>query len=198
MRPGPILLAVPWLALATACPPAPGSYVWFDQYKVAAQASSAYVVAAGDLISVRVYNQEAMSARVRVRDDGRISLPFLGDVEAAGHQPSELAKQLQVLLKEYVVNPVVTVSLEEPRTLEVYVVGEVARPGRYQLEPSASVLQVLAAAGGLTPFASPDRIFVLRRDPKATRVRFRMEALARNEANAASFRLHGGDTVVAE
>jgi polysaccharide export outer membrane protein len=198
MRPDSTLLAVALAALSTACPPALGPYVWFDQYRSSAQAAGAYVVTAGDLINVRVYNQDAMSAKVRVRADGRISLPFLGDIDAAGLPPTELSKRLQTLLKEFVVNPVVTVSLEEPRALEVYVAGEVARPGRYPLEPTASVLQAIAAAGGPTAFASPERIFVLRREPRPVRIRFQLEALTRNEKDAASFRLLGGDTVVVE
>ncbi len=197
MRSGLLLLAS-LAALAAACAPPLGRYVWSDEYRASPQATGAYVVAPGDLISVRVYNQEAMSAKVRVRADGRISLPFLGDVEAAGLQPVELSKRLQVRLKEFVVSPLVTVSLEEPKPLEVYVVGEVVHPGRYPVEHSASVLQALAAAGGLTPFARQDRIFVIRREPSPARIRFRLEALTRNEGAAAAFRLLGGDTVVAE
>jgi len=198
MRAGSILLLMPLLALATACGPT-GRYIWSDQYQSATQPTDKeYVVAVGDLISVRVYNQDAMSAKVRVRTDGRISLPFLGDVAAAGYSPTELSGRLQVLFKAYVLNPVVTVSLEESRPLEVYLVGEVVRPGRYKIDPQGSMLQALAAAGGLTPFAREDRIFVIRREPDPVRIRFRLESLTRSLGAAATFRLRSGDTVVAE
>ncbi len=198
MRAGSILLLVPLLALAAACAPT-GRYIWSDQYQAATQpADKEYVVAVGDLINVRVYNQDAMSAKVRVRADGRISLPFLGDVEAAGATPTVLSRRLQLQFKAFVLNPVVTVSLEEPRPLEVYLVGEVVRPGRYKIDPQGSMLQALAAAGGLTPFAREDRIFVIRREPAPVRIRFRLDALTQNLGAVAAFHLRSGDTVVAE
>jgi polysaccharide export outer membrane protein len=93
---------------------------------------------------------------------------------------------------------VVTVSLVETRPLEVYLIGEVVRPGRYALDPTATVLQALASAGGLTAFADRDRIFVLRRDPRPVRIRFRLESLTSTDGDGSAFRLLGGDTVVVE
>jgi polysaccharide export outer membrane protein len=198
MRAGSILPLVTLLALATACA-TPDPFIWSDQYKASLQASDQeYVVAVGDLLNVRVYNQDGMSAKVRVRADGRISLPFLGDVEAAGATPTVLSRRLQVLFKAFVLNPVVTVSLEEPRPLEVYLVGEVVRPGRYKIDPQGSMLQAIAAAGGLTPFAREDRLFVIRREPAPVRIRFRLESLTRNLGAVAAFHLRSGDTVVVE
>jgi polysaccharide export outer membrane protein len=181
-----------------------GEYVWVDAYKEPpAGPSSGYVVAPGDSISVRVWNQESMSGRVRVRQDGKVSLPFVNDIQAAGLPPEALAQRLQDRLKEFVVKPIVTVSLEEPAPLEVSVVGEVTHPGVYRMDQYASVLRALASAGGLTQFASRDRIFVLRRgattgDAAVVRVRFTYEALERAEAPAARFRLRAGDVVVVE
>lgn len=157
-----------------------------------------YVIARGDLLQVRVFNQEGMSAKVRVRSDGRVSLPFLNDVEAAGYTPSVLAEQLQVRLKEYINVPVVTISLEELRPIPVSVLGEVVRPGLYQLELGSGVLQALAVAGGLTEFAHRDRIFVLRQTPAPARIRFTFEALVHAQGKAASFRLQVGDSLVVE
>lgn len=182
-----------------------GQYVWVQDYKDAGAAPKAgYVISRGDSISVRVWNQDTMSGRARVRSDGMISLPFVNDVEAAGVEPGVLAQQLQVKLKQFVVNPIVTVSLEEPASLDVSVVGEVAHPGVYRMEQNAGVLRALAAAGGLTQFAGRDRIFVLRHadGPGAAvapiRIRFTYEALAHVEGPAARFRLLPGDVVVVE
>jgi polysaccharide export outer membrane protein len=181
-----------------------GHFVWVDGYKDAASAAGAnpYVLSRGDVISIRVWNQEAVSGRVRIRNDGMISLPFVNDVEAAGLKPADLAKRLQVKLKDFVVNPVVVVSVEEPAPVEISVVGEVARPGVYRIDAETGVLKVLATAGGLTPLADRDMIFVLR--PGAvgtggvTRIRFKYETLARAEGPAARFLLRSGDTVVVE
>lgn len=159
----------------------------------------------GDVIGVRVWNQEANSIdRTRVREDGKISLPFLNDVEVAGAAPAELARRLEVKLKTFIVNPVVTVVIHERRPLRVSILGQVARPGTYDLDVNAGVLQALAAAGGLTPFAEKDGVFVLRSgywadtDTAPARIRFRTVDLQTGRAPAALFRMRPGDVVVVE
>lgn len=188
------------LALATAgCSAAMGSYTWVDSYTQPPKAADKdYVISAGDLISVRVYNQDNMGGRMRVRSDGKITLPFVNDLQAGGFTTTGLARHVEKRLKDYVVNPVVTVTLEESRPLEVFVVGEVTRPGRYPIDPNGTVLQAIAAAGGLTPYAAHDRLFVVRNDPAPVRIRFRYESLTRLEGAAGQFVLRGGDTVVVE
>jgi polysaccharide export outer membrane protein len=177
-------------------------YVWADSLPAQSESEGKeYVIQAGDQLSVRVWGQDSMSARARVRPDGRISLPFLDDVEAAGSTPSVLGKRIQVRLKEYVVNPVVTVSLEDLRLMAVSVLGEVARPGLFQLEQGAGVLPALAAAGGMTPFADKDAIYVIRnRRPggEPVRIRFKFASLTGAVGRAATFSLQGGDVVVVE
>lgn len=194
--------ALALVALVAACGHG-GDFVLPEQLPAGADGDAAYHLAAGDIIAVRVWNQDAMSApRVRVRDDGRISLPLVHDVAVAGMTPSELARRLETTLKEFVQNPIVTVTVEEPRPLRVSVIGEVTRPGVYDLDATAGVLQALAAAGGLTAFAETDGIFVLRQKGDATaaptRIRFTYERLARGDRPAAVFRLRHGDVVVVE
>ena len=195
-----VALALLSLALGGCKTTAP--YVWVDSMPAQAEpAQKEYVIQAGDQLLIRVWGQDAMSARTRVRPDGRISLPFLDDVEAAGVTPSALGKRIQARLKEFVVNPVVTVSLEELRPVSVSVLGEVAKPGQYQLDQGAGILPALASAGGMTPFADKSSIFVIRRrgeggDP--LRIRFTYEALTGAQGRAAAFRLQGGDVVVVE
>lgn len=178
-----------------------GAYIPVEEYPIPTPESE-YRIAPGDVLAVRVWNQESMSnAHARVRDDGKISVPFLQDVDVAGSTPSELSQRLQTKLKIYVVNPVVTISVEELRALRVSVLGEVARPGQYELERNAGVLAAVAAAGGLTDYAHRDTLYVLRTTPDAkgpTRIRFRYASLTGGEKPAASFRLFPGDVVVAE
>jgi polysaccharide export outer membrane protein len=171
----------------------------------AAPADAAYRIAPGDVIGVRVWNQEAMSIeRARVREDGKISLPFLNDVEVAGMEPGELGRRLEVKLKAFIVNPVVTVLVQERQPLRVSVLGEVTRPGAYEMDKAAGVLQVLAAAGGLTPFAHDAGVYVLRPgywadgNPAPARIRFRYSELRSGRSPAALFRLRPGDVVVVE
>jgi polysaccharide export outer membrane protein len=160
-----------------------------------------YVIAPGDVLQVRVFQQDAMSARVKVRADGKVSLPLVNDVAVAGKTPAGLAQELQVRLKEFINTPVVTVSLEEMRPLTVSVLGEVARAGVVTLEAGSGVLQALAAAGGLTDFAHRDGIFVLRKlagQPAPRRIRFNWDELTQGSTSAARFVLVAGDVVVAE
>lgn len=180
-----------------------GEYVWVDSIRDPGPAETEYVIASGDILNIRVFGQEGVSGRARVRTDGMISLPFVNDVEAAGQTPPALARRLQQRLKEFINNPVVTVSLEEPGPMQVSVLGEVTRAGVYPLQPGANVLQALAAAGGLAPYASKDRIFVLRKGPPGTkppllRIRFTYEKLAHAEGRAGGFRVRDGDVVVVE
>jgi polysaccharide export outer membrane protein len=177
-----------------------GPYVWVDDYSAPATAEAGhdYQIAPGDMLSVIVYRQEGMSARERVRQDGKISLPLLHDVQAAGRSPSALAEEIQNRLKDYINVPIVTVAVEESRPLTVTVLGEVIHPGQYNLDRDAGVLDALAAAGGFTEFAHRDRIFVLRRQPRLVRIRSTFEALSRGQWRAITFRLQPGDAVVVE
>ncbi len=193
----------PLLCIAglTGCPKDPGNYIWVDDYKDPTQASKDYVIVPGDVLNVRVFQQEQMSARVRVRSDGKVSLPFLNDVVVAGFTPAVLAAQFQARLKDYLNNPVVTVSVEEVRQVAVSVMGEVTRPGVYNLEPGAGVMHALAAAGGFTEYARKDYVFVVRGvDPsgKPTRIRFTYDGASRAIGKAGTFTLQHNDVLVVE
>jgi polysaccharide export outer membrane protein len=185
----------------TACNHVGGKFVWVDDYRESG-AEGAYVIGPGDVLQVRVFKQENLSGRVRVRSDGMISLPFVDDLRASGATPRQLSGRIEEQLKSMIVNPVVGVSVEEQRTAQVSVLGEVARPGVYPIDRGSGLLQALAASGGKTEFASEDRIFVIRAaaDPPAppTRIRFTFRSLTGAEGAAVRFRLRDGDVVVVE
>jgi polysaccharide export outer membrane protein len=155
-----------------------------------------------DLINIRVYAQEPMSARGHVRPDGTLSMPLLGEVPVAGKRPSELARELEDQLKTrgFAVAPSVSVAIEETAPLRITFVGEVRRPGTIKLEGPVNVVQGIANAGGLTEFASGNRIFVVRNAPNSAvqRIRFRYDDLVGGEPRATAFRLRSGDVVVVE
>jgi polysaccharide export outer membrane protein len=193
------LSALVALALLGACATGGGPSIPVNEYQEPpAPPQSGYVIQPGDLLQVRVFNQPDMSARVRVRDDGKISIPFLNDVTAVGLTPNALAQQLQTRLKEFINAPVVTISLEEAHAFSVSVIGEVNKAGVYPMPPGAGVLQALAAAGGLTQYAAKDKIFVVRDAPTRARIRFEFDQLTQAEGKAATFRLRLGDIVVVE
>jgi polysaccharide export outer membrane protein len=187
------------LLAATACAPT-GPYVWADDYIAAVEkdAPKGYLIAVGDLIAVRVFGHEDLSVRERVREDGKVSLPILKDVDAAGLAPQALGEQVGARLKNYVNAPVVTVAVEESRPLIIPVLGEVSRPGQYALERGSGVLEALASAGGLTDYAHRDRIFILRRHSPPVRIRTTFSGLSQGQGRAAALRLQRSDCVIVE
>lgn len=185
--------------LALAACAGPGQFVWVDQYRDPGPSlPGPYVLAAGDVIQVRVFNQEGMSAKTRIRDDGMVTLPFLNDVRAAGYEPGVFGQQIQARLKDFINEPVVTVSVEEPRAMNVVVVGSVFHPGVVQLPQGTGVLAAIVSAGGLNDFADDERIFVVRHEPQPVRIRFAYESLLKPAGAASAFHLRSGDLIVVE
>ena len=187
------------LLAATACAPN-GPYVWADDYIAAVEKEppKGYLIAVGDLVAVRVFGHDDLSVRERVRDDGKISLPILKDVDAAGLAPQVLGEQVRARLKDYVNAPVVTVTVAESRPLIISVLGEVTRPGQYTLEKGSGALEALASAGGLTDYAHRDRVFVLRRHSPLVRIRTTFSGLSQGQGRASALRLQPGDCVIVE
>jgi polysaccharide export outer membrane protein len=172
--------------------------VWVDSYAPPPSPATESVVGIGDTLDVRVLGQEQLSARTQVRSDGYVSLPFLNDVEAAGLTSAQLSRVIEELLREYVKLPVVTIAVEKAEPAPVSVLGEVSRPGKYDWAPDMSILDLLALVGGLTEYAHPDRLYVLRGRPDTVRIRFDVRQVMRGEGRGVSFTLEPGDVVVAE
>jgi polysaccharide export outer membrane protein len=175
-----------------------GEYVWFNELPQAQATPPDFLIDTGDVLDVRVLAHEDMSVlKQKVRADGRISIPIVGDVEVRGKRPSALRAELEARLKDYFVSPSVTISVDgAPMTIPC--LGEVGKPGTYPLEPGAGLARALAAAGGLTDYANRSRVFVIRQKPTPMRIRFNYAWVLRNEDHAASFPLRPGDLVVAE
>jgi polysaccharide export outer membrane protein len=124
--------------------------------------SGDYRIGPEDVLHIIVWKNEAMSRVVLVRPDGYISLPLLNDVQAAGLTPVQLREILNRRLSEYMPSPEVSVIVNDVRSFKVSVIGEVIKPGRYELKSATTALDVLAAAGGFNAFANRTRIVVFR------------------------------------
>jgi polysaccharide biosynthesis/export protein len=189
------------LALAAACQHDANASRWITELPEEPTPSPDYVISPNDVLSIRVWNQEQLSSKSKVRADGNLSLPLLREIQVLGLTPAALSRRLEGLYKEFIVKPVVTVTVEESRPLRVPVLGEVARPGVYDLEAGSGVLHALAAAGGMTQYAGRDSIYVLRhvaRSPVPMRIRFRYDVLAHGDARASGFRIQPSDLVIVE
>ncbi len=174
-----------------------GPFVWVDSLPAPAAGGGDVVIVDGDVLNVRVFNQDPLSTRERVRPDGRISIPVIGEVVARGKHPSKLAAEIQERLRDIVKVPSVIVTFEQGAELKVSVVGEVRNSGVFPIEPGANVLHALAAAGGLSDYADGDKIFVVRKS-LPQRVRFRFSDLRGQDARSIHFALQSGDIVVVE
>jgi polysaccharide biosynthesis/export protein len=115
--------------------------------------TSGYTIGSGDLLEVTVWNNAGISRTVPVRPDGKISLPLLDDVQAAGLTPKQLKDDLTRRLAKYISSPEVSVIVREIHSLQVAVIGEVNKPGRYDLKSRASVIDAIALAGGFSHLA---------------------------------------------
>lgn len=186
-------------ASSTSCSGA-GTYVWvYDLPRDRTTTPQPERIRPGDLLSVRVFSQEAVSTRGRVRPDGTFTLPLIGEIMVAGQRPAFLAKQLEKRLTPYINTPSVTVVIEEAPII-VTVLGEVKTPTIVALEHPATVAQAIARGGGLTEFAGEDDVFVVRElaPGSVQRIRFSYQSVLRGEYGSAEFRLRTGDVVVVE
>jgi len=129
----------------------------------ATAASAEYVIGAQDVLTISVWKEPDLSLQgVEVRLDGKISVPLVDDVQAAGLTPNQLKDVITERLKDYVTAPQVTVIVSRVGSKNVYIMGEVAREGAVQMLPQMRVLDALAIAGGFTPFAGKNHIKIIR------------------------------------
>jgi polysaccharide export outer membrane protein len=147
-------------------PPAPATPA---QKNGPAPTAADYRIGPEDLLDISVWNNPALSRTVPVRPDGKISLPLLNDVQAAGLTPMQLRAFIAKKLTEYMPNPEVSLMVREVNRFKVSVIGEVKKPGRFGLKSEATVLDAIALAGGFSDFASPSRIVIVRRDGAGTK-----------------------------
>jgi polysaccharide biosynthesis/export protein len=168
-----------------------------DTPKKSATADPNYKIGAQDVLDVNVWKEPDISRVVPVRPDGKISLPLLNDVQAAGLTPAQLAASVTEDLKKYVTNPQVTVIVTAINSQRVYILGEVTRPGAFPLLPGMSVLQALSSAGGFTQFAKVKSIFVRRlENGKEVKYPFNYKDVINGKNPQQDIPLKAGDTIV--
>lgn len=165
--------------------------------KTPAGAPEEYLVGESDVLHVNVWKEPEVSQTVIVRTDGDISLPLINDVKVAGMTPLQIQTMIAEKLKAFLTNPQVTVTVTDIRSKRAFITGEVARPGGYPLNTETTVLQLIAQAGGLTPFAKKDSITVLRfENGKEQRLAFKYKEVVHGKNAGQNIALRPGDTVV--
>lgn len=163
---------------------------------VSSQAGPEYVIGPEDSLHVSVWKEPDLSATLPVRPDGKISLPLLNDVQAAGLTPLQLAASLTEKLKKYIADPRVTVVVAQINSKRIYLVGEVLHAGATPMLPNMTVLQALSSAG-LNQFANTKRIYVLRNENgKQQKLPVDYKKLVKGERIEQNYALQPGDTIV--
>lgn len=159
---------------------------------------SSYVIGNSDVLAVTVWKQPDISRSVPVRPDGRISLPLVGELQAAGLTPLQLEQAIAAKLKTYMTNPEVTVIVETINSQKYNVLGRVARPGSYPLTARTTVLDAIAAAGGFMDFAKQKGVYILRhsKDGGQTRIPFNYKDVIKGKHVEQNIRLQSDDTVI--
>jgi polysaccharide biosynthesis/export protein len=157
---------------------------------------SDYVIGADDLLKIVVWKETELTETLPVRPDGKISMPLLGDVAAAGMTPTDLAESIRQKLKKYIADPRVTVVVAAMTSRRVFVTGEVSHSGAIPLLPHMTVLQALASAG-FTQFANLKGIYVLRNEGgRQTKLPFNYKEVVKGQHSEENVELRPGDTVV--
>ena len=167
--------------------------------KLSNAVSSEYLIGAEDVLEITVWRNVDLSKIAQVRPDGRISMPIIRDIMAVGKTPSQLAEEMTNRLKEYIQNPIVAVSVKEINSSNIFVLGEVARPGRYPLKSKTTLLQGITIAGGFTPIAARNQLVIFRFTESATgmkRLTASYDEIVLRGGTTENFELKSGDTVV--
>ena len=175
--------------------PSPVGTIGASSPRSAADTSADYRLVSGDKLRIEVYKDAQLSQSLQIRPDGKITLPLVGDVGAAGRTSTELRDSIASSLKEYITNPVVTVIVVETVPPVYYVMGEVNDPGPQTLTGQVTVLQALSAAGGFKDFAKTKDIRIQRKTPTGvTTLRFNYKEAI--EGHGKPVYLLPGDTII--
>lgn len=177
-----------------------GGYAQAETAKPSAASAvepSTYIIGPEDVLQIIVWKNETLTRAVPVRPDGLISLPLLHDVQAAGLTPLALRDVLTKRLTEFMAEPEVSVIVTDVRSFKVSVIGEISKPGRYELKSNTTVLDLVAQAGGFTYFSRKSKIVVLRPNgPKNQRIPFDYNKAIAEGGESQNFYLQPNDIVL--
>lgn len=156
-----------------------------------------YVIGPDDVLDVSVWKEPELTRSLQVRPDGKISMPLLNDIQAAGLTAAQLSQVITERLKKYLTSPQVTVILTQINSQKVYVLGEVTRPGAYPVLPGMNILQAITSAGGLTPYANTKKIVLMRSENGAeAKYPFNYKDVLDGRRAEENIRVKAGDTIV--
>ena len=157
-----------------------------------------FVIGSDDVLAINVWKEPDVSRSIPVRSDGKITLPLVGELQAAGHTPRELQTEIASKLQSYISEPEVTVIVQEVKSQRFNILGQIAKPGSYLVSNSATVLDAIALAGGFRDFAKKKSIYVLRQNGDGTQSRlpFNYAEVVKGKNPEQNVKLKPRDTVI--
>jgi polysaccharide export outer membrane protein len=156
-----------------------------------------YVIGADDVLSIVFWREKDMSAEVIVRPDGRVTLPLINDIQAAGLTPAQLRDHIAEAARKYIEDPIPTVIVKEIRSRKVFITGQIEKSGSYAINNATTIVQLIAMAGGLREFAQSKNISVLRQqEGRQVIYRFSYQDVLDHKNLEQNIALQPGDTVV--
>jgi len=179
----------PQAAVAIASPPAPSVEKPHD---------NSFVIGNDDLLSINVWKEPEVSSKsIPVRSDGRISLPLVGEVQAAGRTPLQLEQDITSKLRTYIAEPEVTVMVQQINSEKFNILGQVLKPGSYPLTRGTTVLDAIAMANGFRDFAKQKGIYILRQNASGTsKIAFNYKDVIKGKHPEQNIKLEPRDTIV--
>jgi polysaccharide export outer membrane protein len=161
--------------------------------------TSEYIIGPEDVLEITVWKNPDLSKEVQVRPDGRISLPLLGDLSAVGKTPVQLTEEISAGLKGYMETPTISMTVKDVQSYQIYVLGEVNRPGKYPLKSKTTLLQGITVAGGFTAVAAKNTIVIFRftKDGQGqTKLRASYDDIVVRDGSGQNIELMPGDMIV--
>jgi len=156
-----------------------------------------YIIGPEDVLHIHVWKEEALTRTVSVRTDGKISLPLVQDIKADGLTPLQLKEVVSRKLKEFIENPIVSVTVVEANSFKVYVMGQVQKPGVYRLRSETTVFQIIVLAGGFTEWANQKKILIIRKeDGREKRIIVNYKKIISGSNTGSDVILKTGDSIV--
>ena len=155
--------------------------------------SDQYVIGSEDVLYIHVWREEPLTRTIPVRMDGKISLPLIQEIKAAGLTPLQLKEALTTRFKEFIENPIVSVTVMEANSCKVYVTGQVRNPGVYRLRSETTVLQIIPLAGGFTDWANQKKILIVRKEKRIT---VNYKKIMSGKDPSENIILKAGDTII--
>ncbi len=170
-----------------------------SQEKSSLIVTSDYIIGPEDVLDITVWKNADLSKTVQVRPDGRISLPLIGDIAAVSRTSTQLTDEISTRLRSYMENPTVSIVVKEVNSYAIFVMGEVAKPGRYPLKSKTTLLQAITLASGLTPVASRNKMVIFRfgkdGDP-LMKIKASYDDIVLRDGTDQNIELKPGDTIV--